>query len=70
MPDPISRRQAITYGVGAVAAGALAGQRGGTVSRSTLARKPRQPWLPQPRVLSSQDGELSVQLTTVAASSI
>jgi FtsP/CotA-like multicopper oxidase with cupredoxin domain len=67
MPDPISRRQAITYGVGAVAAGALAGQRRGTVSGGTHGRKPwkpRQPELPQPRVLSSRDGELSVRLTT------
>jgi FtsP/CotA-like multicopper oxidase with cupredoxin domain len=66
MPDPISRRQAITYGVGAVAAGALASQHLGTVSRSTHGRKPRkprQPELPQPRVLSSRDGELSVVMT-------
>jgi FtsP/CotA-like multicopper oxidase with cupredoxin domain len=72
MPEPISRRQAITYGVGGVAAGALVGQRGGAVSRSTAGRstggrkpwKPREPELPQPRVLSSRDGELSVRLTT------
>jgi len=52
MPDPLSRRQAIGYGLGAVAAGALGGQRQG--SRREL---------PQPAVLRSRDGELAVRLT-------
>ena len=66
MPDPLSRRQAITYGVGAAAAGALAGPRLGT-SRSTHTPKiwipGDAPRFPQPRVQSSRDGELSVVMT-------
>jgi FtsP/CotA-like multicopper oxidase with cupredoxin domain len=71
MVDPISRRQAITYGLGAVAAGALAGG-GRTLNAAGLSRRSghmlgvgRPPWLPQPRVLSSADGELSVRLVGV-----
>src|ERR1700733_13549624 len=66
MPDQLSRRQAITYGVGAAAAGALAGPRLGT-RRSTHAPKiwipGDAPRFPQPRVQSSRDGELSVVMT-------
>jgi FtsP/CotA-like multicopper oxidase with cupredoxin domain len=75
MADRISRRQAITYGLGAVAAGALAnGQLAAAdaaglsrLSRSAgrTLRTGRQPVLRQPGVLSSVDGELSVRLTGV-----
>jgi FtsP/CotA-like multicopper oxidase with cupredoxin domain len=58
MPDPISRRQAMTYGFGAVAAGAPLLR--GSVRRP---RAPREPGLPQPIVLSSSDGELALRLT-------
>jgi FtsP/CotA-like multicopper oxidase with cupredoxin domain len=76
MVDPISRRQAITYGLGAVAAGALAnGQRAAGLTRLARGsggaragrglRVPREPELPQPGVLCSVDGELKVRLTGV-----
>lgn len=58
MRDPISRRQAINYGLGAAAAGVLAARRRGRGPRA-----PRQPELPQPATLSSSGGELSVRLT-------
>lgn len=70
MPDPISRRQAIGYGFGAVAAGTLAARPGAVaIGRDQLlhgsVRGPRasQPEFPQPTALRSVDGELSVRLT-------
>jgi FtsP/CotA-like multicopper oxidase with cupredoxin domain len=68
MPESVSRREAMTYGVGAIAAGALAGQHfGRTAGVDPLSRRPaRRPQavqLPQPTVLSSSDGELAVTLT-------
>jgi FtsP/CotA-like multicopper oxidase with cupredoxin domain len=61
MADPFSRRQAITYGIGTAAA-LLAG--GGADLEAAAARRPRhEASLPQPRVLSSRHGELSVRLT-------
>jgi FtsP/CotA-like multicopper oxidase with cupredoxin domain len=65
----ISRRKAITYGAGAVAAGVLGGGIGLDAARARgLARGARpalDPELPQPRVLSSVDGELSLRLTGI-----
>jgi FtsP/CotA-like multicopper oxidase with cupredoxin domain len=62
----VSRRQAIGLGVGAAAAGALAGpvlasvtQEAAAAAAGGIGRE-----LPQPRVLRSAHGELAVQLTT------
>ena len=69
----VSRRQAIGYGAGAVAAGALSGAVSvpDAEQRATAARllsdwvATRRPVeLPQPRVLRSAHGELAVRLTT------
>jgi FtsP/CotA-like multicopper oxidase with cupredoxin domain len=62
----VSRRQAIGLGVGAAAAGALAGPvlaRGTQEAAAAAASRIGQE-LPQPRVLRSAHGELAVQLTT------
>ena len=61
----VSRRQAIGFGVGAAAAGALGGAvltRGTQDALAAASRMGRE--LPQPRVLRSAHGELRVQLTT------
>jgi FtsP/CotA-like multicopper oxidase with cupredoxin domain len=71
MPDPISRRQAITYGFGAVTAGSLAGLRPGSAAgpdrllhgSAGRPRAPQERGLRQPIAISSRDGELAVRLT-------
>ena len=75
MPDPMSRRRMMRYGLGAagatLAAGVLEGQSAGRASARAgspalrPARRPRE--LPQPRVLRSTGGVLDVRLTAVPA---
>jgi len=68
---PVSRREAIGYGVGTAAAGALLGTLG-TRDAEAAAARTLSDWLagrparelPQPRVLRSSHGELDVRLTT------
>ena len=75
MPDPMSRRRMMRYGLGAagatLAAGVLEGQPAGRASARAGSpalrpeRRPRE--LPQPRVLRSTGGLLDVRLTAVPA---
>jgi FtsP/CotA-like multicopper oxidase with cupredoxin domain len=63
MRDPISRRQAISYGLGAAAARALAGRDRLLRGSGRGPRTQPAPGLPQPVALRSRDGELVVRLT-------
>src|SRR6266516_4568153 len=67
----ISRRQALGYGVGALGLAALAGGVGGVrlprLPGRTLAAGRQARALPQPRVLRSANGELTVRLVATPA---